>query len=707
MADVRDKYNIAINDVGYMLRGAPGKVGYSRSIVPSQVNRMAISDLAYSDFAGQGLFYLAQTDWNAGIKTERVWRDDAKFYYSTNINAFSEQGKIKLGLDTTLQVALSADNIPINCGTTCKISGAYKKYIGTDDDPVSDKAIVYRVNDDGTWIDISSTVFGTTNNLVSQLLGHKDNLWVITWGGVATYVISYYDGSAWTDISATAQTATSANMKHMHAMCEDGNTIYLAGSDGTALKTYIMSSADEGVTITKEVTFDNDDITILDMIIYDGDLYYLSYLNKTIELRSYTVSETSPVDLNVATFYNCTYANVTGYGGNGGRMLFNDGSKLIITIPPKFIYSYDLTTLAKIFERDATKHAIGSEASVEIRYGGTQNDNKIYWGNLVYDGEEFFNYTKNISDSTSDVLYPLFSDNNNDIFWHSDWDPTTTWTRIWQEDYDGGLYKSGTDKNFLVFSEMAPITAIDKLFDSITVMYDVSDTNESIKIKYSIDNMSTWTTIGTISNSADGSTTKKTFKIPGSIIFNKIWFKVYLNGDGTSTPELLDLIMVYRPMPDYKNRWDMRLNFSDAVNLLNSQQEQRTGQELNAELWNEKVTKQTVVFKDIDYIQCDLVSAMSLTATSALVDSTKRFPRRGRIRAVSGSVAEEMTYTSARTNKLLGISRAKRGTTAKAYAAGQQLDSGYDVYVEDIRSEVNFTDENKTEHIAQVLLIES
>ncbi len=93
---VRDKYHIAVNSKGYMLRGAPDRPAYQKSIVPSQIDRLAISDLAYSDFSGQGLFYLAQTDWSAGVKSEKTWRDDAKYWYSTNIDTYSEQGCIQL-----------------------------------------------------------------------------------------------------------------------------------------------------------------------------------------------------------------------------------------------------------------------------------------------------------------------------------------------------------------------------------------------------------------------------------------------------------------------------------------------------------------------------------------------------------------------------------------------------------------------------------
>jgi len=93
---VKEQYNIAINSKGYTLRGVPYKPGYQKSIVASQIDRLAISDIAYSDFSGAGLFFIAQTDWIGGSKHEKLWKDDAKFWYSSNIDAYSEQGSIKL-----------------------------------------------------------------------------------------------------------------------------------------------------------------------------------------------------------------------------------------------------------------------------------------------------------------------------------------------------------------------------------------------------------------------------------------------------------------------------------------------------------------------------------------------------------------------------------------------------------------------------------
>jgi len=259
---------------------------------------------------------------------------------------------------------------------------------------------------------------------------------------------------------------------------------------------------------------------------------------------------------------------------------------------------------------------------------------------------------------------------------------------------------------------MSPVVSIDKLLYSVTIIFDKLRSGDYFRVDYSINNQSSWSVAGVASYSDDGEITKKEFVIPNNITFNKIFFKVYIGNTNASTaksysPVLLDLIMAYKPMPNYKNQWQMRLDMSDGVKLLNKQNDNRLGYDMSSELWNEKLTKERVKFQDIDYFECTLSVALTKTATSASINTTKKLPTKGRIRVLSGGVSEEMYYTSAKTNKILGLVRGARGTIARAYPSGITMDNAYEVYVEDISTNLNFTDENKTESIAQVLLIES
>ncbi len=688
--EIRNKYHVAINTVGYMLRGAPNKPAYTRSVVPSQVNRLAISDLAYSDFAGTGLFYLAQTDWSAGIKTESVWRDDAKFYYSTNIDAYSKQGAIQADLDLVLENTFTED---LYCGITATVSGNQDSFVGTY--KASDNHVkIYRLQ--SPWTDIAGTTFSTNQSVVSCLIGHKNKLYAGTAGGGNT-VVESYNGTTWTDHTAAIDTAMGWGVSILagRSSCELGGVLYIAVDNYLNNASGIVSTADNGTTWVKEVSLGNSS-PIVSMCGFLGKLYYLVYYSYTLELRCFDPATHTDISVNI--FKNASANNA----GMSNRYLEVMGGKLIITIPYLSIYEFDGTDLNRIFLRDDTKVAIGTEAYPSLIYGGMKRGERMYWNNLVYDGENFYNYKKVLGDSTSNLIFPIFTGITDNFYYQE----TLNSKKLYK---DTSTYKPTLASNFLIFNEMSPIVSIDKLLYSVTAIFEKMVSGDQIKIEYSINNRATWVTVGILSLASEGSTNvKREFVIPNSVLFNKIWWKVSMaNSGGASSPVLLDLIMAYRPMPSYKNQWQMRLNMSDGIKLLNRQNDSREGHDMHSQLWNEKLLKRQVKFQDVDYIECTVKTAMTKTQTSAKVTAIKKLPIQGRLRAVSGSVAEEMYYTSAKNNIIMGITRGVRGTTARDYPSGQVLDNGYNVYVSDITSTMNFTDEEKTESIAQVLLIEA
>ena len=100
------------------------------------------------------------------------------------------------------------------------------------------------------------------------------------------------------------------------------------------------------------------------------------------------------------------------------------------------------------------------------------------------------------------------------------------------------------------------------------------------------------------------------------------------------------------------------------------------------------------------------MSAMAKADTSARVDSVAWMPSKGRARVVVSGIAEEMTYTSADGGVIKGISRGQKGTKARAYTTAHNIDNFYTVFVKNISEEINNTDQDKTESIANVILLE-
>lgn len=687
---VRTKYSAAINGKGYILKGTPQSPAYSRSVVATEIGRLAISDVAYSDFSGSGLFYLAQTDWSAGFKAEKTWVDDAKFYYSTNIDAYSEPGVIKLEKELVTNNDFTEALI---CGGSLSAGGTVSEYVGTGDDG-SGYPQVYKFGG-VSWAAITTTTFGTAKNVVSQLIEHKNKVYALNVGTGNTYTVGRYDGSSWSDLTADILSDTSiSNLSAARCGATIGNEIFI-GCDAFADDlTYIISSADGGTTWVKEVQLSTDGV-IVACANFSSKFYYLLVQQGVAYLRVFDPTTSIDTDVPGGIFYGHSMSSFSGLS----NLMRVFASKLIITIPDTRIYEYDGNTLSLIFKRDDNKNTIGKEASVDLGIGAIEQNSVLIWGNLIYDGEAWFNHKKANGDSTSVYLRPLYTTSDDLPRYISVADTSILLN-------NDTTYKSTLSANFMILSEMSPVSKIDKLLYSFTLLFDSMASGQQIQIQYSINNMSSWTTLDTLTPTTEGTNTKKEIFVPSNVIFNKIWVKVLLDGAAT-TPKVLDVIMAYKPMPDYKNRWNLQLEMNDKFSLLNGQTEQRNSLDLLNELWTEKINKRKVAYEDVDYCECTLVSAMTSAATSAWVNATRLFPRQGRMRIVSGSVAEEITYTSAETNKLKGITRAVRGTRARAYLVGQVVKNDFDVYVDSISERLNFTDERNTEGLVQVSLVEA
>jgi len=689
---VRQKYNVALNSKGYILKGAPGQPLYDKRVIQSQVDRLAISDIQYSDFSGANLFYVAQTDWSAGIKDEKKWRDDGKFLYSANIDVYSEQGAIKLERQVTQVGSSLAAGADVTCGTYGEVDSVKNTYIGTEDATADNKPRVYYL-DGSTWTSLF-TFSGTNQNVVSQMFAYKNKLYIFAVGSGNTEVVQSWDGSSVTDHSSGILTAsTLTGMGSSRCAAELGGLIYFGIDDTTNNKIAILSY--DGTTFTEEVYIETNAIPI-SMAAFSGKIYYFLNNSNTLELRVFDPSTST--DETVRTFYNTNTPN----WGVGEKLLRVFGGKLIITVPLSQIYDYDGSDLRLIFTRDASRtQTSATDLGIALNDGCLEKDNKLYWGNLIYDGEVFFNHKQNAANSNSYDLIPVTTNSSGTFYYFDEENPTNVYI-----DSDSA-YKSEDGENYLVMSEMDQISSIDKLLDNITIIFDKLATGTEIEVDYSIDDRSTWVTIGNVTASNDANITKRVFTPASTVKFNKIWIRIKLNTTTTSnTPIVRDVILAYKPFPDFKVRWSMTVDASKQISLLDGNQEQRTGMEISNELWNLLNLKQKVILEDTDFFECALQTALTSSATSARIDTNRPIPRAGRVRAITSGYVEEMYYTSANNDRIWGITRGARGTKARAYAIGTALKNDYDVYVDSVDTKIDVTDENKQENRVQLVLTE-
>ena len=133
---IKSKFHAGLDGQGLILQGAPDRLAYQSGQAPVYGTRFASGDRSYNDLSQW--WYFVQTSWVAGFKDIVSWLDDAKYYFSTNMDAWSENGAIKLTRLTTLVTTLTENILLGHSGT---VSTTIRKFVGTDD-AASDKPII-------------------------------------------------------------------------------------------------------------------------------------------------------------------------------------------------------------------------------------------------------------------------------------------------------------------------------------------------------------------------------------------------------------------------------------------------------------------------------------------------------------------------------------------------------------------------------------
>lgn len=679
----KGRFHIALDGQGLILEGAPDRLAYKCTQAPVYNARFGEGDRSYTDFSFWWFF--AQTDWSGGIKDSLSWADDAKFYYSTNIDSWSESGAIKLSRKPVSDEDFSEDVI---CGVTAEVAGTTYNFIGTTDDG-SSRPHVYRAptGTGQSWTDLSTTTIDTNQNVVSQIFARNGRLWVLTVGIGNTDVVLSYDGTTWRDQSSDINTDASLTNTPLSSRCgteyQGVLYIFVDNSLNTQHALVSTSAADPVVSGAWAKVFEKTTVAGLpvDCIGYNGKIIYLLNFTGFMELWEWDIADSTNTLLR--RFNGATVTN----WGMARKLLIEQNGKVVITIPSNEIWELNGTTLSRIFTKDSFKRdVLGNvgETSAYLNQGGVLSDNKIWWGNLMYDGTRFYNTFQDSADGASTTVYPIFADTS-DRIWHTD---SADDSILYVLENTGSSYKGTADQNYLVFSNFDLVSGLDKLAFSVTLGFKKFASGQSIVVEYTTDELNastTWTALGTASHTLDGaSVTSRTFLFPVGTTFRKMWFRVKLAGGGTDTPTLTDFVMQYYPVPAYKKLWSLNINLADELKRLDGSLVETTGRELKSRLEFAWWTKSVLDFQDVDYATTLLNGALNNSATTITVDSTYDFPEQGRIHIDD----EEITYTGKTPTTFTGCTRAARDTKALAHSDNAVVNNAYKVIITDIESRV-------------------
>lgn len=683
----KGKFHVALNGVGLLIQGAPDKLGYQQGQVPIYGNRFASGDRSYNDLSQW--WYFVQTDWSGGFKDSQSWSDDAKFYYSTNIDTWSEIGAIKL-TRKQFPSGSSGDNdftYDISCGFEGEVGGGTEKYIATFDEADS-RPHLYQAatGEDKAWTDISTTTLDTTRSVISQVSTRLGFLWASTIGTAATWVVFTWISSTFTDNSAWIATLTSFTPNSSRCHCEFSGIQYVfvedAGNDSYAMvKTSVKNPSG---AVDWSLGFEATLTSGLPVACapYNGMIYYLIKYSNYAELWSYDIS--SEVTTRVRKFNGASLST----SGVGDKLLVDLNGKLIITIPNQEIWELNGTSLTQIFSKDDFKDNFGVSAEIDagLFFGCVIQDNKAWWGNLMYDGVNFFNTWKADSDSSTNTTTPLFADGDKRI-WESGNGVASV---LWSVNLGGSLYKGTADKNFVVLNNFDTVSGVEKLAYTATILFNSLVSGQKIIVEYltgEISNSASWTSLGSADFAVDGgSVTNKKLFFPVGTVFNKLWIRIKLQGGGSNTPVMQDFVMEYLPVPTYQKLWTLNLDAADNLRSLDGSLVETTGRELRALLQNAWWTKSTLDFQDLDYATTVLDGNISSSDTTITVPNkgTRDFPEQGRFRIGD----EEILYTGKTPTTFTGCTRGARGTRAIAHSDEAVLNNAYKVIITDLQTRV-------------------
>lgn len=656
---VRDRYNLAIDSKGFMLRGSPSQPRYLKERAPSQINQLGVGDLNYNSLNGSGWSYWTQTDWSGGFQKIK-FKDDGSFKDGQAIDVIKKYGEATLQYGWTSAVLISGSHS----------FGAHQVHnneliLGT---IKAGAAKILRVSASNTLATLSAMAGISAVNGMDRF--KNDTIIGLTRTSGSLKTLVKYNGSV---ISGFR----SANpiVRSVHSI---GIRLYTGEKVASLSGDVLYYSTDLSTFTSAYQAGKNRNIYKIGDVA--GSPYFFVVEQNRVEMFRWD-------EFAERAYPIYTWENLTNWG------IKKYISYMVITGKSnnKFVaYVFNGARLQEIFDdqlQDSTY-----DFSKPFEFEGNLQTKGASW-----DGEFWFPGI--YGQFNANNKYTPFENFNNKAYGYF---TSGTHMRVG--------YRDTTKYNIsghIISSEFgANIGGVDKLVNSVDINTQALATGQTLEVFRSVDGGSNFNSVGIASFAQDGATKKKSLYFPSGFV-TKLWnYKAVLVGPSTSTPTLKDITFQYRPTPDLKKRWSLSIDAGDSVKLLNGQDEQRDGKDLIQDLWLQMEAKKTVIYEDVDSYEVSIVSAMTSGATSARVNNTSQMPPRGRMRVRKSNQNEEMTYTSADGGRIRGITRAQKGTLARAYTSADKVDNFYNVYVTDVKEQLNNTDQNKTESIAQVVLLE-
>ena len=229
---------------------------------------------------------------------------------------------------------------------------------------------------------------------------------------------------------------------------------------------------------------------------------------------------------------------------------------------------------------------------------------------------------------------------------------------------------------------------IDKAFESFEVNHENMIAGDTIGVYYKLYDGDTWdaawSNLGQITSATSNRLWRYTTPALNGV-FKKSKFKIVVTRVGTSTLGIRSYAMKYIISPDYKREWQISLlavgSTNNPLELLDGTAETVTSYALRENIYACRENDSTIPFEDIDFTITN--GAVTTTATSITVDTTHLFPSAGFIKIDD----EIIKYTGKSATQFTGCTRASLSTSAATHTDNEIVNSYYRVILSDIINE--------------------
>lgn len=715
LIDIKNKWDIALDGVGYMLRGTPESPRYRMTQATLFNPRYAQGDRSYEDLSQY--WFVRQTDWYSGFKTDQSWEDDGKYFYATNIDTYTNPGEIKCAKGHTDIYTFSET---LTCGSDGLVSADSGKFVGTYESTGDSKPNVYKEN--GASYDDISPGFSSVNLACSQMYLRENTLWLgssASSSNGATFVVAYTNnGSTFTDctgdIRSVLYPGTIGSSDCLQkSLCQESYN----GTHYVFVTTSLSSDPNQNQmwSLLKTTETSPSSSAHWTKILsgykkepiackwFASNLYYLLYEEATSECQLWCYNLSAGTNQQIYSFQNANYNN--NYCGD--KYLHEFNGKLVVTVPDTEVWEWDGTNIQRIFLRDSNKQALGHDAEINLYYGALIVEGRLHWYNLVYDGFNFHNWIKDNFDSSNSVyLVPLFS--STDGKWYGTGTATANTGKMFS--LGAASYKGTDGKNYLIMNNLDTLVGVDKVAYFVDIMFNKLSDNDKIEVSYCTDELtssSTFISLGSVSYSTDGGNiTQKRFYFPINVTYRKIWLKIDLStSTGTTTAVVKDVVFAYLPHPDEEAIWTLTINGGDYQLDYQNEPDSKRGREIKEKIWLLLRNKQNFDYQDVNYCSTTLSQQLLTTDSTMYVADTSEFPEAGRL--MIGDVV--YYYTGKTINSFTGVTQGKKETSAVTQAQGATVHNGYKVRLQSVDTVMPTSYQNDTrqnEYDIQVVLRE-